>query len=180
MAENAEKLVVFWHFPSNALQSTKHHRREPDTKEHAKHHKMTSKPNMKPQTQREKPASQSCMTLGPTNSRQCHPTRNTPDMKQRHRLRQFSAATTVKSESLGCPCHVQPRCCIMWGLVSQGVCGPLKYDPGSQRDDPGLQRETKRHGTRAALAAAAARCVCVCATTAARTWRQSVQRALSQ
>ena len=49
-----------------------------------KHHKIRSKPNMKPQTQRE------TTLLGPSLDwvhkfpPQCQPTRNTPDMKQRH------------------------------------------------------------------------------------------------
>ena len=118
VAENAEKLVVFCHFQSNAFQCTKHHRHKPDTKQHEKHHKIRSKPTMKPQTQRETTASRSFITLGSTNS----PTMS-PDTKHtRHEttssLGRFSAATTVESASQGCPCHVQQQCCFIWGLVS--------------------------------------------------------------
>ena len=76
MAENAEKLVVFCRFQSNEIQCTKHHRHKPATKQHEKHHKIRSKPNMKPQTQRETTASRSFITLGSTNSprHETHPT----------------------------------------------------------------------------------------------------------
>ena len=85
MAENAEKLVVFCRFQSNEFQCTKHHKHKPDMKQHEKHHKIRSKPNMKPQTQRETTASWSfislALLLGVHN---VTPTRNTHDMKQRH------------------------------------------------------------------------------------------------
>ena len=105
-------------FSNNEFQCTKHHRHKPDTKQHEKHHKIRSKPNMKPQTQRETTASRSFITLGSTNS----PTMS-PDTKHtRHEttssLGRFSAATTVEIASQGCPCHVQQQCCFMWGLVS--------------------------------------------------------------
>ena len=82
MAENAEKLVVFCRFQSNEFQCTKHNTHKPDTKQHEKHYKIRSKPNMKPQTQRETTASRSFITLGSTHSpynvtrHETHPTWN--------------------------------------------------------------------------------------------------------
>ena len=118
MAENAEKFAVFCRFQSNEFQCTKHHRHKPNTKQHEKHHKNRSKPNMKPQTQRETTASRSFITLGSTNS-----ARMSTDTKHtRHEtsssLGRFLAATTVEIASPRCPYHVQQQCCSMWGLVS--------------------------------------------------------------
>ena len=83
-----------------------------------KHHKTRSKPNMKPQTQRETTAFRSFIRLGP----QIHPTMSTDTKHTRHEttssLVRFSAATTVEIASQGCPCQVQQQCCFMWGLVS--------------------------------------------------------------
>ena len=83
-----------------------------------KHHKIRSKPNMKPQTQRETTASRSFIRLGP----QIPPTMSTDTKHTRHEttscLGRSSAATTVEIASQGCPCQVQQQCCFMWGLVS--------------------------------------------------------------
>ena len=83
-----------------------------------KHHKIRSKPNMKPQTQRETTASRSFIRLGP----QIPPTMSTDTKHTRHEtmssLGRFSAATTVEIASQGRPCQVQQQCCFMWGLVS--------------------------------------------------------------
>ena len=73
--------MVFCRFQSHEFQCTKHHRHKPDTKQHEKHHKIRSKPNMKPQTQREtRTASRSFITLGCTNS----PTMSTDTKHTRH------------------------------------------------------------------------------------------------
>ena len=84
-----------------------------------KYHKIRSKPNIKPQTQRETTASRSFIRLGPqipptVNRHETHPTWNNVILN----LGRFSAATAVEIASQGCPCQVQQQCCFMWGLVS--------------------------------------------------------------
>ena len=80
MADNQQILWCSADFPNNEFQSPKHHKRKPDMKQHEKHHKICSSPNMKPQTHCETTVLGPSIVWGP----QSHPTRNTPDMKRRH------------------------------------------------------------------------------------------------
>ena len=116
MAENAEKLVVFCRFQSNEFQCTKHHRHKPDTKQHENITRSALNPtwNHKPNVKQRLLGPS--LHWGPQIPPQCHPTRNTPDMKQRHLWGDFQLQQLSRLQARDVPatCSNNVVSCGVW------------------------------------------------------------------